>query len=342
MPETTLEWAEALATEGTRFCLGVIVAKSGSSPQGPGAKGLFLQDGRVIGTLGGGCLEMEVRSLALDALRDGKTVYREFKLDDDFGWDDGLICGGRVQVFLHPEPGKYIEAIHQANHARKTGVEGALVYDLYGGEIRWETSDGVTKALETGREVLEDGVFIEPFVPRSRLIIFGAGHIGAALCAMAAKCEFDVTVVDDRTGYANGERLPDATEILVDLPEVAAQKLTIDARTFLCLVTRGHRGDAKVLREAIHSPAAFLGMIGSRRKVEVVKREFLAEGICTEEQFARVRSPMGLDLGAESVTEICVSILAELIQVRAALRGPILARCGSKPLPEGNRAVGSE
>lgn len=335
---TTLEWACRLADEGAPFCVGIVVAKSGSSPQGPGAKSLFLPDGRVIGTLGGGCLEMEARRLALDALRSEETVYREFKLDDDFGWDDGLICGGRVRVFLNPQPTKFMDAVR----ASLAGSPGALAWGLSGsvaGEAVWGGSgppqEAVAKALETGREVLtegEDAWFLEPVLPPCRLILFGAGHISATLCELAARAGFDVTVVDDRAAYANSERLPAAGAIVVEQPEIAARNLVIDRATYLCLITRGHRNDAKVLREVIHAPAAYIGMIGSRRKVETVRKQFLEEGLCTAEEFERVKSPMGLDIGAESVFEIAVSIVAELLRVRASRRGPILARCGPTPL----------
>jgi Xanthine and CO dehydrogenases maturation factor, XdhC/CoxF family len=339
---TTLEWAEKLLSEGIQFCLGVVVAKSGSAPQQPGAKGLFLADGRVIGTLGGGCLEAECRRLALDALRSGVPVYREFPLDDDFGWDDGLICGGRVQVFLHPRPASFADALKAANRARADGQTGVLVYSLMGprmGEVTWQaqpTTGASRRVMRAGREVLADEdegrVFVEPVLPSDRLIIFGAGHIGAVLCEWAAKCDFRVTVVDDRAAYANRERLPSAQHIVVARPEEAARNLLVDPHTYLCIVTRGHKNDASVLREVIHSPAAYIGMIGSKRKVAVMRREFVAQGVCTEEEFDRVRSPMGLPIGAETVPEIAISILAELLQTRASRRGPLLARCGPKPL----------
>lgn len=339
---TTLQWAEKLLDEGEPFCLGVVVAKSGSAPQQPGAKGLFLADGRVMGTLGGGCLEAECRRLALDALRSGSPVYREFAMDDDFGWDDGLICGGRVQVLLHPRPASFADALREANRARASGTSGVLVYRLTGphaGEVTWEsepTSDAGRRALEAEREVLadeEDGrVFIEPVRPPDRMIVFGAGHIGAVLCEWAAKCDFQVTIVDDRAAFANRERVPFAHDVLVELPEAAARRLPIDEHTYLCIVTRGHRNDAAVLREVVHSRAAYIGMIGSRRKVAVMRKEFVSQGVCTEEVFDRVRSPMGLPIGAETVAEIAISILAEILQIRASRRGPLLARCGPKPL----------
>lgn len=346
---TTLEWAEKLLDEGEQFCLGVVVAKSGSAPQQPGAKGLFLTDGRVIGTLGGGCLEAECRRLALDALRTGTPVYREFAMDDDFGWDDGLICGGRVQVLLHPRPATFASALQEANRARSDGRVGVLVYRLTGaraGEVTWQTeptSQAGRRALDAGREVLadeDDGrVFVEPVRPPDKLIVFGAGHIGAVLCEWAAKCDFRVTVVDDRAAFANRERVPSAHEILVELPEDAARRLPIDEHTYLCIVTRGHRNDAAVLREVIRSQAAYIGMIGSKRKVAVMRREFVAQGVCTEKEFDRVRSPMGLPIGAETVAEIGISILAELLQTRASRRGPLLARCGPKPLSTATQSL---
>jgi hypothetical protein len=154
------------------------------------------------------------------------------------------------------------------------------------------------------------------------LLIMGAGHIGAALTHYASRIGFEVVVVDDRASFANRERLPDADQVLVDSVVDVARRWPKTPETYIVLVTRGHRNDAVALREVLGSPCAYIGMIGSRRKVLTIYEEFLAEGIATPEQLAQVHAPIGLDVGALTVDEIAVSIAAELIAVRRQrLRG---------------------
>ncbi len=335
---TILEQAVQLHEEGTQACLAVVVARSGSAPQVPGAKSLFLRNGRILGTIGGGCLEAECRRLGLEAMATGKAVLREFRLDDDFGWDDGLICGGRVQVLLLPNAADYVPALRCALEQRN----GLLKYDLRTGAVSFLPRSGVAEdagrlALQRRREVLTEEAFFEPILPPERLVIFGAGHVGREIARLGRFLGFHVTVVDDRADLLTEEALPDCDERVNLLPERYAASLATDEDTYLCVVTRGHRNDARVLREVIRKPRAYLGMIGSRRKREVIRREMVGEGLCTAEEFDAVQSPMGLDIGAETVEEIAIAIAAELVRVRSSKRGPYLARC-PKPKPKTRQA----
>ncbi len=338
-----------LYRRGESFCFALIIGKSGSAPQVPGAKSLFLRDGRILGTIGGGCLEMESRRVGLEALFTKKPCVREFRLDDDFGWDDGLICGGRVQVLFLPNPESYAEAFSQA---REEGARGVLVYDSLSGQVRWiadgsegvlgvEEREGVEKAKRSRRCVASGRLFFEPVMPPERVVIFGAGHIGKELCRLSAYVGFEVIVVDDREAYLDSERLRDASLRVCARLEDYAREMEGDEDTYVCIVTRGHRNDARVLREVIKKPCAYIGMIGSRRKREVIRKELVGSGHCTEEEFERVRSPMGLAIHSESVEEIALSIVAELVSVRGARRGAVLARCprgvpSQAPNGEGN------
>ncbi|NUL82666.1 MAG: XdhC family protein [Armatimonadetes bacterium] len=310
------------------FVMAVVVAKSGSTPQAPGAKGLFALDGRVFGTIGGGCLEAECRRIGLELSSDDPPRQIELQLDGDFGWDDGLICGGRAHILIDPAPQKHLEAFTKAVEATHPG---ALIWRMEEGEltVEWlqQPEAGIAfDALFDRRERYEarpDGfVYAEPVLPRERLVIFGAGHVGAAIARFASLLDFEVIITDDRPTFASSERLPFADRVILGDPVETAKSLQYDPDTFVTLVTRGHRNDAQVLRELIHHPVAYLGMIGSRRKAEVMKRRFLEEGVCDEAAFDRVRSPMGLDIGSETVEEIALSIVAELAQVRASRRSP--------------------
>lgn len=320
--------AVELADQGQKFCLAVVVGKSGSAPQIPGAKGLFLSDGRIVGTIGGGCLEMEARRQGLQAMATNRPILSEFKLDDDFGWDDGLICGGRVQVLLLPDTRAYIEAYREAI---STTNPASIVYELSSGRAQLfdgdSTREEVRSAVETRRAILTDQEFIEPVLRNETLYVFGGGHIGAQLARFASELDFDVTIIDDRAEMVSEARVPWAKHRVAMKPDEFVASVAPSRAAYVCIVTRGHRNDAKVLKQLIRNEWAYLGMIGSRRKREVVKGELIAEGLCSEEQFERVKSPMGVPIGAESVNEIAISIVADLLRVRSELRGPIRARC---------------
>ena len=157
-------------------------------------------------------------------------------------------------------------------------------------------------------------------MPKPTLVIFGGGHVGAAVGKLAAWSGFGVVAIDDRASFANKERFPDATRIIVDDPAKVMKDFPVDADTYVCIVTRGHRHDAVILKEVIHSKAAYIGMIGSKRKVRTVIEGFVQEGVATAEDFRRVRSPMGLAIHSLTVEEIAVSVVSELIAVRRGAR----------------------
>jgi xanthine dehydrogenase accessory factor len=285
-----------------RFALGLISRVQGSTPQKPGAKALFLADDRMIGTLGGGCLEAEIRRRAKAALASGQPEKFEMTLDHDFGWDDGLICGGTVKGLILPKAAEAAEiwsALARRERVRTWGVREDFT-------IAWaECAD------ETG------WLYRETVSPAMALWIAGSGHIAQAVAPMALALDFDVTVFDDRPELANREYFPEPAHLRVGnwgelletpLPEQPALGL---------IVTRGHQHDADVLAEWIHKPFLFLGMIGSGRKRRMIREGFLKRKIATEEDLARVASPVGLEIGAVSVQEIAVSIMAQYVQRRA-------------------------
>ncbi len=330
-----------LLLNGQPLALAVLVETKGSTPQKCGAKAIFLPDGRVLGTLGGGCLEAETRQKALRAIETGEPFTFRAVLDDDFGWDDGLICGGSVQTFVQPNPGshKIWAALHADTRQRRmlvtlTTGEHTGKRALFAGDQLLVADDLPAELLsqlaEKSAELLREpepepalhSAYFEPILPKPTLVIFGGGHVGAAVGKLAAWSGFDVVAVDDRPSFANKERFPDATQVIVDDPAKIAKELSIDADTYLCIVTRGHRHDAVILKEVIHSRAAYIGMIGSKRKVRTVMEGFIADGVCTAEDFRRVHSPMGVAIHSLTVEEIAVSVVAEMIATRRGAQNP--------------------
>ncbi len=167
-------------------------------------------------------------------------------------------------------------------------------------------------------------VFFDPFLPRPDLIIVGAGHIAVPLAQLAAALDFEVTVIDDRASFANKERFPQASQILVSGAEPALRSLRITPRSHLVLVTRAHSHDVEALRAVIDSEAAYIGMIGSQRRIWAVYKLLHDEGVSAE-KLARVRAPIGLDLGGNSPAEIALCIMAEIVMLRQGGTGQPLS-----------------
>lgn len=281
---------------GQTAALCIVLATRGSTPQSPGAMLLLHGDGRMEGTIGGGCVEAEVRKRALAMLAERRSGTAEFKLNHDYGWDDGLICGGQMDVAVVPvfeagALGPFREAV-----ARLAGQYAA---DL---PIRLE---------HEGRPV-EYRLHLEA---TPTLLIAGAGHVGAELARLALGLDYRTVVIDDRADLLSPERLPPPIEGLTgDIAEVL-RGWPIDANTYVVIVTRGHRHDEQALHAVVDSPARYLGMIGSRRKIRVIFDDLAELGV-DRDRLERVHSPIGLAIGAITVPEIAVSIAAELTQVR--------------------------
>ena len=243
---------------GQKCAIATIVQVKGSIPSFESAKLLVREDGSMIGTIGGGCVEAEVWNAAREVMETEKPKHMSFNLGQDAAYDNGLICGGQLDVF------------------------------------------------------------VEPVIPPPSAIIFGAGHISKSLCKVAGLAGFATTIVDNRESFANRERFPDADEIFAEEYEEVFPKLNVHESTYVIIVTRGHRDDMRVLRWAASTPARYVAMIGSKRKVISVVKELEKEGL-SREQLSRIYAPMGLEIGAISPEEIAISVAAEMIAVR---RGP--------------------
>lgn len=276
------------------FC--TVLATAGSVPQTPGAAMLLHEDGSTEGTLGGGCVEAEVRRKALEHLQRDSSARLTFSLDHDYGWDDSLICGGRMTVAAVPvrtadEAAPFLEAATLLEQGRPAAVP-----------IRVDTDKGVQ----------EYRLHVEA---PARLIIAGAGHVGVEVAKLAARLDFDVSLVDDRADLMGRERVPEPIKPIVgDIAETLG-KQDIDAGTFVVIVTRGHKHDEAALHAVIDRPARYLGMIGSRRKIKLIYDDLAAAGV-DPVRLDRVHAPIGLPIGSVTVPEIAISILAQLVQIR--------------------------
>jgi xanthine dehydrogenase accessory factor len=302
--------AEA-ARRGERVVLGLISGVKGSSPQKVGAKALFYEDGRIAGTLGGGCLEAEIQQRAIKALRTGRAEAFDLLLDHDFGWDDGLICGGKVEGLILPNAAEVGVKFWSELAARKSTYAWGVRKDFKIGRV-----DALTARKAAGKTDLR---YNETVRPPCTLWIAGAGHIGQAVAPLAAQLDFSVTVFDDRPALANRQYFPEEIALRVDVWDKLLKTRLPAAPAFGLIVTRGHRHDALVLKDWIHKKFLFLGMIGSSRKARTIFEHFIEEKIASETDLERVACPVGMEINSQSVPEIAVSIMAQFIQKRAEL-----------------------
>ncbi|QDU37147.1 putative xanthine dehydrogenase subunit A [Maioricimonas rarisocia] len=329
------------AEAGQPVAYTALVETRGSTPQKAGASMLVFADGSQTGTLGGGCVEAEVKRRALGLLTDGKTELLSFQLDSDYGWDDGLICGGRMQMLVDPlratDDVAYYQHLRNAVEsgtgcteavvidAEKAGLPTGtrLLFDRNGNLLARRGDDGDFSAVvETLRPLsgrprpyVQGGVSYLPQLTRCRLVIVGAGHVGQAVANLAADVGFDVWMVDDREEYCNPERQPRAERCIVGPIDDVLPGLEITSDTYCIIVTRGHNHDEEALYHLATTDARYVGMIGSKRKIKLIFEDLRREGIA-EEQLARVHAPIGFDIGSQTVPEIAVSIVAELVAYR--------------------------
>jgi xanthine dehydrogenase accessory factor len=298
---------------GARCALCTVVNTRGSTPQTAGAMLLVHPTGETEGTIGGGCVEAEARRRALAMLQSGESAVASFVLDHDFGWDDGLVCGGRLDVAI----------------LVLTDAAAAAPFRRAVEEIQRQRVASIPLRLRHEGRLVEYRLNIEP---TPTLLVAGAGHVGAALARLAAGLDFRVVVIDDRGDLLSPARLPAPIETATGEIQNVLARWPVDANTYVVVVTRGHRHDAHALRAVIDTPAKYLGMIGSRRKIRVVFDDLEERGVARQ-RLQRVHTPIGLKIGAVTVAEIAVSIAAELIQVQ---------RAESHPAVEGPREIGKD
>jgi xanthine dehydrogenase accessory factor len=340
-----------------------LVETRGSTPQKAGATMLVFPDGSQAGTLGGGCVEAEVKRRALRLLDEGSCEILTFQLDNDYGWDDGLICGGRMAMLVDPlRPGEDLSYYTMLSEfvAAGRGFTEAVILDAEkagggrtadrflldengeiaamrsSGEVPLAVREGLRPVSERPRPYVASGISYLPRLERCRLVIVGAGHVGQKAAELAAACDFDVWVVDDREQYCNPERFPLAKRLIVGEIDAALSGLEIDANTFCIIVTRGHNHDEEALYHLAETPARYLGMIGSKRKIKLIFDDLLREGI-SRQALARVHAPLGFDIGSQTVPEIAVSIVAELVAHRNL--GQIPERCRPPSIFEGSKTL---
>ena len=324
-----------------------IVRQIGSSPRAAGVGCLVMDDGAVIGTIGGGRVEYEVTKKAVENFAARRPFWLHLELTGAEASTKKMICGGVVDVYteyLVPENEAVCSFFHRLGNQLREGKRGVLLTLLTEeddsserhvflgqdgaliGEIRGlvPEEEQKTRWLEANETALGEvagvgRIFVQPMEPEDVLYLFGAGHVSACLAPVAKMIGFHVSVIDDREELCHRGRFPQADELMVLSYTEAFDRIVVSPFSYLVIVTRGHIHDLKVLRAALRKSPAYIGMIGSKSKIASLYKILLQEGVSGED-LQNVHAPIGLDIGAESPAEIAVGIAAELIQVRAARR----------------------
>jgi xanthine dehydrogenase accessory factor len=333
---------------GQRIVLATIIRQIGSAPRPLGTSCIILEDGSLIGSVGGGGLEFQTIEQARKLFLQPKTALLHFNLTGTDVEETDMLCGGIVDVYLEPLiPGdpqvtslfrraseiadsgrngvlltRIVEGLSTTDSTCRTLIDAVAPNDVFCG-TDWElTAQMRDKLLRTKHPKLEDltpgghPFFVQPVRPDDVLYIFGAGHISTHIAPIARSVGFRVVVIDDRVEFANRDRFPAADEIIALPFDKAFERVLATRSAYIAIVTRGHRHDHEVLFKTLNKEWAYVGMVGSRRKREIIYQSLIKEGVA-EERLNQVHCPIGLPIGADTPEEIAVSIVAEIIKVRA-------------------------
>jgi len=308
--------AADLVRQSRSGALATVARVRGSTPVPAGTKMLVGAEGRLIGSVGGGCVEAEVIGAALDAQASRRPSLLTHHLNADLAGDLGLSCGGTVDIFVEPllADEAYVRVLEAAAAAGAGLVRTATEWSSVG-EGPLKTFEPLAPVTLSGAAatLTRDGRFMEErLVPAPRVLVFGAGHVGAAIARAAAATGFRVVVIDDRAEYADASRFGDGIAVLAADVEAALTRYPLTPADAVVIATRGHRNDALILERVATSPAGYVGLLGSRRKKVVVTKGLKAAGVPAR-SLQRVRVPVGLPIGAVTPEEIAVSVVAELI-----------------------------
>ena len=334
---------------GEIFGLATVVNTFRSAPRDPGAALAVSGGGEVVGSVSGGCVEGAVYELAREVCETGQPVLQTYGISDDAAFDVGLTCGGIIELFVEPVsrerflglgdvaaairdevpvavatvisgPGMLgARRIIRADAATGTLGAGDRLDEAVDDDARGMLAQGLTGVRhygEHGERRLDDlSVFVQSFAPPPRMLVFGAIDFAAAVARAGKFLGYRVTVCDARPIFATHARFPDADEVIVDWPHRYLAQTPIDSRTVICVLTHDPKFDVPVLEVALRTPAGYIGAMGSRRTHDD-RLARLREAGLTEDELTRLRSPIGLDLGARTPEETAVSVAAELIQLR--------------------------
>ena len=288
--------------KGTEMALAIVLKTWGSSPRQPGSMMLIREDGHLVGSVSGGCVEGAVIVGSRQIMKENKTEVMEFGVADEDAWSVGLSCGGKISVFVCPR-NRIEEGLFQKLCNVKNSRESIILEcDIQKGSI----------SIINDKATENENVFNIKVTAKPRVLIVGAVHISQHLIPMAKEVGFDVVLIDPRSHFGTSERFPEV-EVSNDWPDEALKKVKLSDKDCLVTLTHDPKIDDPALQIALASPLFSICCLGSKRTHAARKNRLLNSGI-TEQQFDRIHGPAGLDINAKTPAEIAVSILAELIK----------------------------
>ena len=333
-------WVDA----GEPVAMATLIAVRGSAPRLPGARLILTADGKMAGSVSGGCVENDVFERALGVLETGDPTMASYGIADELAFEVGLSCGGAIDVIIErfqpdetwklartaAQAGKPVALVHAFEPAALIGKAIAVTMDNAIGGIATEADGELMTAArrllaQGSSEVIEtDGgvrAFAEVFAPQPHLVIVGATHAAIALTRMAKEVGFRVTVADARSLFATPDRFPEADAVIRAWPDEALARVDLDSYSYVVILSHDPKFDLPTLEVALKTDARYIGAMGSKT-THADRKETLRGMGFTEQDLARIHAPIGLPIGAATPEEIAVSVLAELVQARRLTPAP--------------------
>ena len=329
-------------SQGEDIALATVVQVRRSAPRPPGARMCITRSGRMSGSVSGGCVEADVFERAMQILDSRKPEVASYGIADELGFEVGLSCGGSIDVLIEPfdvddqweilrrcvendevavhaiglAPGPLLgRKMVRLDASRSVGTIAASIDDLLYDRSERLLQTGGTEVVTLPWQGQQAEVYLEAFRPSSSLLIVGATHTAISLCRLATEVGFQVTVIDVRSALATPERFPDAKQLVHAWPEEALEKVPLNSYSSLVVLTHDPKFDIPALASGLRSDARYIGAQGSRVTHEGRKRQLRQHGF-TEDDLARIRAPIGLDIGSRTPAELALSILAEVLAVQ--------------------------
>lgn len=331
-----LETINRWLSEERDVALATVAKTWGSAPRREGSKMAVTAGTAMIGSVSGGCVEGAVVEEAIAGLRDGRPRLLKFGVADDMAWEVGLTCGGSIEVFVEPLDALWWDALQELARKDRFGATIAIMEGEHIGEkvlldgagaVLYRSPNLDDELLSMMQAVAagctksgiaamgETRVMVDLQIERPHLILIGGVHVAIPLCAMATEVGFRVSIIDPRAAFASEERFPDVANILNSYPDKALPQLGLDRSAYLAVLTHDPKIDDKALITALPAGIPYVGVLSSgrthRQRVARLKEAGLSDDL-----IARIRTPIGIDIGAGTPEEIAVCILAEIIAVR--------------------------
>ncbi len=295
-----------------KVAIATVVSTWGSAPRQIGGQMVINNNGEIIGSVSGGCVENSVISEALESIKDGKHRIKDYGITNDLAWEVGLACGGNLKILIQPleDNDKIIYAIKKNIDNRKQIIikndcitgKREIIQNIEGGQKK-------TSFLDKNQNI-----FYHIIEPKPRLFIVGGVHLSQSLSSLANICEYDVTIIDPRDYFANKQRFPN-DKIINEWPDIALEKFNLNSSDSIVTLTHDPKIDDLALKLALDSKIGYIGSLGSKKTHEARIKRLLAEGVSIE-KINQIHSPIGLNISSKTPQEIAISIMAEITQVR--------------------------